>query len=206
MPERCLLLAVFFALQTVAVHWITGMERPVQAPVFTTLPDRIGLWTSTRTEPVPIEADGLGADAVVRRSYVDEQTGNVLTLFIAWYRSQRYGVTQPHSPLVCLPGSGWTRLSSESLSAGSAQVTLQEVAHNYQRVFVAYWYQTAQRAVADEWSMKARLVADSLLRHRSDVALVRITVSAAARNRAGLAAFIGDFQPRFQALYDTESR
>ncbi len=203
MPDRWLALAAFLALQAAAVHWFGGLERPVRPPDLSALPARIADWSAARVEPAPADSDGLGADLVVSRAYVQDGSGAALSLFIAWYRSQRYGTTQPHSPLVCLPGSGWTQLERSRLAFAPANFV--EVSNHGQRAAVVYWYQTSERAVASEWAAKFWVVADSLRRRRSDGALVRI-VAPAARSRAGLESFIREFRPRFQALYDTGSR
>ena len=46
------------------------------------------------------------------RGYGDSALGRAGTLFVAAFRSQRNGKS-PHSPKNCLPGSGWTQLSSD---------------------------------------------------------------------------------------------
>jgi EpsI family protein len=46
---------------------------------------------------------------------------------------------------------------------------------------VLYWYQSQGRVIADEFAAKFYLIADSIRRHRSDTALVRVVVPVAGR-------------------------
>ena len=95
-------------------------------------------------------------------------------------QSQRAGASQPHSPKVCLPASGWTPESTGELTistpAGAITVNRYVVASRGERAVVLYWYQTSRRAIAGEWSSKLWLVADAFRDRRTDTALVRIVV------------------------------
>ena len=50
------------------------------------------------------------------------------------------------------------------------------VQHGDERSVTLYWYQSHRRIIANEFSAKFWLVADSVRYHRSDTALVRISV------------------------------
>jgi EpsI family protein len=99
---------------------------------------------------------------------------------VVWFNSQRSGERQPHSPKVCLPGSGWIPISSDvitvSTMAASITVNRYVVTNHGSRSVVLYWYQTPRRVTANEWMAKLWLVIDSARDRRSDVALVRIVV------------------------------
>jgi len=47
---------------------------------------------------------------------------------------------------------------------------------------VLYWYQSQRRVIASEFAAKFWLVMDSIRYHRSDTALVRVTVPVFGRN------------------------
>ena len=55
---------------------------------------------------------------------------------------------------------------------------------------VLYWYQSQRRVVASEYAAKFWLVMDSIRYHRSDTALVRVTIPV-ANNDADAATRIG---------------
>jgi EpsI family protein len=50
------------------------------------------------------------------------------------------------------------------------------VSHGDEKSVVLYWYQSRRRVIASEFSAKFWLVMDSIRYHRSDTALVRVTI------------------------------
>ena len=114
-------------------------------------------------------------------SYRDDSTGSQRArLFVAAFRSQRNGKS-PHSPKNCLPGSGWTQLSSDMYSDRRRQaqpiiVNRYVVQHGDERSLVLYWYQSRDRVVASEYTAKFWVMADAMRLNRTDTALVRVVV------------------------------
>jgi EpsI family protein len=143
------------------------------------LPAEFGTWTYLQDYDVDQESrDVLKADDLLFRGYGDTATGRAGTLFVAAFRSQRNGKT-PHSPKNCLPGSGWTQLSSDlySIDVGDPQpikVNRYIVQHGDDRSLVVYWYQSRQRVVASEYTAKFWVMADAMRLNRTDTALVRV--------------------------------
>ena len=101
-------------------------------------------------------------------------------LYVGYYESQRTGVII-HSPKNCLPGSGWNILKSERVtihmpgSASGLTINRVIVAKGQDRQLVLYWYQERGRVVASEYWGKAYMVWDSIMRRRTDGALVRVS-------------------------------
>jgi EpsI family protein len=134
----------------------------------------------------------LRADRLLSRTYVQRTAASASAngmdvpagLLVAWFRSQRAGASQPHSPKVCLPAAGWTPESTGELNistaAGRITVNRYVVASRYERAVILYWYQTSRRATAGEWASKFWLVSDAIRDHRTDTALVRIVVESGA--------------------------
>jgi EpsI family protein len=122
----------------------------------------------------------LHADRLLNRIYVDRPTGSLASLFLAWFQSQRGGKSQPHSPQVCLPASGWFPEATGDIGietrAGPIRVNRYVVVNRNERAVVLYWYQTPERAIASEWTSKFWVLADALRRNRTDTALVRVIV------------------------------
>ena len=182
MPDaRLFLVPVVLLLQSVAVHWAASMERLPAPPALTRFPMQIGEWKMIGEDPItPEVASVLHADQLLSRNYLEPATNASAGLFVAWFQSQRGGASQPHSPKVCLPGSGWTpQVTGEvqvDTSAGAIEVNRYIVVNGKHRAIVLYWYQTPRRAIAGEWAAKFWLVADAVRDRRTDVALVRITV------------------------------
>jgi EpsI family protein len=106
--------------------------------------------------------------------------GPVANLYVGYYATQRTGATY-HSPLNCLPGSGWTLSepgkATIGLPDGSSFVANKYVIENGEyRSLMIYWYQGRGRKVASEYWGKVYTVFDSVRLRRSNGAMVRVTV------------------------------
>jgi EpsI family protein len=177
------------------------------AAQLTTLPGQIGEWRSVqdlRLDP-PTEKS-LQADSYILRTYT--RGALPVTLFVAYYGSQRSGHTI-HSPLNCLPGTGWewTDRRRETVLAEPGreiEVNRNLATRNRQQILVYYWYQSRGRAVASDYRNKVLLMRDALTMRRSDGALVRVTVPVDRddqRSMADATTFIQDvFRPLTRLL------
>jgi EpsI family protein len=145
------------------------------------MPLAFGSWKFTQEGIVDDETrDVLKADDLLLRAYRDRSTGRSGTLFVAAFRSQRNGKA-PHSPKNCLPGAGWTQLSSDEypIDVGGRQpivVNRYVVQHGEDRSLVLYWYQSRDRVVASEYTAKFWVMADAIRLNRTDTALVRVQI------------------------------
>jgi EpsI family protein len=184
-------------------------DAVLPAAQLTSLAGEIGEWQGIqdlRLDP-PTEKT-LQADSYVLRTYTNG--ASPVTLFVAYYGSQRSGHTI-HSPLNCLPGTGWEWIDRrrETLIEASGreiEVNRNVATRNRQQILVYYWYQSRGRAVASDYLNKFLLVRDALTLRRSDGALVRITVPVDRDIQASAAdasAFIQNvFQPLTRLLPD----
>jgi EpsI family protein len=153
---------------------------PVMPPM-QEAPRSAGGWRVTHEFPIETEVQELlKADDTLSRAYASPEGGNV-SLFIALFKSQRAGVA-PHSPKVCLPGSGWVPSESSTVALALAGWPEPVPANRYvvsrgeNRSLVLYWYQSAARVVANEYAAKLYTVLDGLRYRRSDTSLVRVIV------------------------------
>jgi EpsI family protein len=137
----------------------------------------------------------LGADQTLERAYLNPATGATVDLFVAWFQSQRGGATQPHSPKVCMPGSGWMPVESTEIrmntSRGEIPVQRYVVANHGVTGVALYWYQTPRRVVTGEWEAKFFTFADGMRDRRTDTAIVRIFTN--SRPNGGEAREAGNF-------------
>jgi EpsI family protein len=141
------------------------------------LPLQISNWQG-REVPIPQETrDILGKGEFLQRIYRGNSDDVPMDLFVAYFPSQRVGVTI-HSPKNCLPGSGWSPIESKHvllpLKTGAIEVNRYVVAKGESRELVLYWYQAHGRAVASEYWAKYYLVKDAIALNRSDGSLIRI--------------------------------
>jgi EpsI family protein len=172
-------IGAFLILQTTAVRWAAGTEQVPPTPKAEAFPASIGEWSDYGRIPIePAVANTLQADMLFQRGYKRRGTGDIVLLFVAWFSSQRNGDRQPHSPRVCLPGSGWTSESAGTewldTTDGRISATRFVVSKRDSRAVLWYWYQTPRRTIAGEWESKLWLPVDALRNHRTDTALVRI--------------------------------
>jgi len=139
----------------------------------------------------------LGADQVINRTYVRE--GFAANVFIAWYQWQQEGSRQTHSPLVCLPASGWVTDRTDevrlSTSAGDLSVNRLAIRAEGQRGAMLYWYQNRRGTVTGEWAEKFQLIEGAVRDRRTDGAFVRVFIPLTDQSQTGSAESIA------QALY-----
>ncbi len=144
-------------------------------------PTTIGSWRMVKQGVIEQEVlDILKADDVLTRIYADEKTGRGADFYIAAFRSQRNGKA-PHSPKNCLPGNGWLKLDSSEIqidvgAAAPIPVNRYTISHGDSRQVVLYWYQSRDRAVADEFKAKFWVIADAIRYDRTDTAIIRVIV------------------------------
>jgi EpsI family protein len=141
------------------------------------LPAEFTGWSRINQIPEDAVAAQLGADQVLEWTFQRSQ-GPISDLFVAWFRSQRAGTVQPHSPLICIPGNGWNIETSHivelSTAAGTLRASLLLASKDSQQAAILYWYQTAFRAEPGEWQSKLWMAADMFRQKRTDIALVRV--------------------------------
>jgi len=180
MPDpRMILVPLFLLAQVTLVHRTAALERVPAPPALSSLASQVGEWRLLGEDPLaPDMAAQLQADRFLSRSYV--QAGSQAGLLVAWFQSQRAGRGEPHSPKVCLPGSGWTPAFTGEVTldtaAGAITINRYIVVNGRQRDVILYWYQGPRRVTAGEWSAKLWLMADAIRDRRTDTALVRVVV------------------------------
>ncbi|MDX6532015.1 MAG: hypothetical protein QOH41_4305 [Blastocatellia bacterium] len=161
--------------------WERAGEAHVTRKALKDFPAQMGSWRQVgddirfndETEKV------LRADDYLSRNFVSN--GLMASLYVGYYATQRNGATY-HSPLNCLPGSGWVMSDPAPITitptgAGAPFVANRFViANGRDRALMIYWYQGRGRAVASEYWGKIYTVLDSVRRRRSDGAMVRVMV------------------------------
>lgn len=177
-----IVLSAILLIEAVSVGALAPAEQiPANNPL-RDFPLAVADWVSVQETPIDEEVQNLlKADDSLNRTYADRnrELGN---LFIAFFRTQRAGAA-PHSPKVCLPGSGWVPLDSEFVNISlpghtdPIQVNRYIVSRGDEKSVVYYWYQTPHRVIASEYMAKLYTMADGLRFHRTDTALVRVIVS-----------------------------
>jgi EpsI family protein len=186
--------------QGVLIYHATRPEVIPAGRPLSQLPTSLGSWQFVQEGVVDAETQAvLKADDLLNRVYATPTIG--ANLFVAAFRSQRNGKT-PHSPKNCLPGSGWTPLTSDQVSidvgrSQPIQVNRYVVAHGDERSLVLYWYQSRDRAIASEYTAKFWVVVDAMRLNRTDTALVRVVIPIANRDEEAATKQASDFVRSF---------
>ena len=162
--------------------WAAAGEARVSRRALAEFPSEVGGWRQAgRDTRFDAETEAvLRADDYVSRNYA-AQGGRTASLYVGYYATQRTGATY-HSPLNCLPGSGWVLNSPSTVEVRPAggrepfSANSYVIEHGDERMLMLYWYQGRGRAVASEYLDKAYTVFDSIRKRRSDGAMVRVLV------------------------------
>jgi EpsI family protein len=175
------LLVLLLVVGVLVNAWSYLGEAHVERKELKDFPQTIGAWQRTGNDQI-LDDETLkvlrASDYLLRDFRKPE--GQFANLYVGYYATQRTGATY-HSPLNCLPGSGWT-LSEP----GKATIALPDgtsfVANKYviksgdYKSLMIYWYQGRGRNVASEYWGKVYTVLDSVRLRRSNGAMVRVTV------------------------------
>ena len=178
-----LMLALLVAGGVVINTWAAAGEAHASRRPLAEFPSEVGGWRQAgRDERFDQATEAvLRADDYVSRNYVAGDTGTPASLYVGYYSTQRTGATY-HSPLNCLPGSGWTLNEPGRVEIRPADGSAPFEANRYiiehagDRQLMIYWYQGRGRAVASEYVDKVYTVLDSIRRRRSDGSMVRVLV------------------------------
>ncbi len=176
-----ILLVLILVMGVVVNAWSYLGEAHVDRKELKEFPQAIGVWQKTGSDKILDDETMkvLKASDYLLRDF-RKPNGTVANLYVGYYESQRSGATY-HSPLNCLPGSGWI-LSEPGkamvpLPDGSSFAANKYVIQNGEyRTMMVYWYQGRGRNVASEYWGKIYTVFDSVRLRRSNGALVRVTV------------------------------
>jgi EpsI family protein len=188
-------LTIVLVLQAALFYTASHGDSRILRQPLKQFPEVVSGWQGVVDGVVEQETlDVLKADDVLSRFYIhmpmskfvslpkEEQQATMMRseeLFVAYFSTQQQGQS-PHSPKNCLPGAGWTPVDTGEMSVPIAGLAAPIVINKYviekgsSQSLVLYWYQSHGRVVANEFSAKFFLVADSLRYHRSDTALVRV--------------------------------
>jgi len=175
------LLAVLLLGGGIINVWERAGEAHVSRQALKHFPSQLGSW---RQAGADIRFDDetekiLRADDYLSRNFVSN--GRTASFYVGYYATQLNGATY-HSPLNCLPGSGWVmsdaaRITVTPIGGGAPfEANRFVVANGRDRALMVYWYQGRGRAVASEYWGKIYTVLDSVRRRRSDGAMVRVMV------------------------------
>ncbi|MGI8836161.1 MAG: exosortase C-terminal domain/associated protein EpsI [Pyrinomonadaceae bacterium] len=199
-----ILLAVLIVFGVLVNAWAYLGEAHVQRQELKNFPVQMGAWKQEGSDQRFDEQtmSVLRASDYLLRSY---RLGNDqwASLYVGYYASQRDGASY-HSPLNCLPGSGWSMVDPALITISSPNgktfvANKYVIANGSTRELMIYWYQGRGRMIASEYWGKVYTVLDSVRLRRSDAAMVRVTVPILSSDAVAL-----DFARRFAGVTSDE--
>ena len=178
------LFALLLAGGLVVNAWEYLGEEHVTRKGLKDFPRQLGQWEQTggdeqlNKETLAV----LRASDYLLRNYQDKD-GRSVNFYVGYYASQKDGATY-HSPLNCLPGSGWVmsepgKVTITPKGRASFEANKYVIQNGDHKEVLIYWYQGRGRAIASEYWGKVYTVVDSVRMRRSDGAMVRITTGIA---------------------------
>lgn len=177
--KRTLVVSIIMILSVILLDFVSRAENVQPNKPFSTFPKRIGEWTGEEERFDQRVYDLLGVDDSLLCNY-QTPDGRQVQLYVGYYQSQREG-DLIHSPRHCLPGAGWNIIHTSldelvlpSTNPGKTKVIKLILQKGAQQQVVLYWFQARGRFIASEYLQKIYLVLDSITRHRTDEAFVRL--------------------------------
>jgi EpsI family protein len=171
---------LILAAQAAAMHVLNIPEESITVPQLGNVPAQLGAWKTVSEQALdPGVQEYLKPNAYILRDYANPALGSSVNVFVAYFKSLQSGYG-PHSPAVCLPGSGWLVLDREiidiSVPGRDAGIPVNKfvLEKSGQHILVLYWYQNDRNVWAQEFQGKLRLLPDLIKYKRSDVSLVRL--------------------------------
>ena len=153
----------------------TAIEIPLDS-----FPHEIGRWQALNDiELTASAAEMLGVDDYAYRNYQSPE-GRVINLYASYFSAIKQGKGY-HSPLNCMPGSGWGIASTENITLvlpDGKEVKVRKMLLNRGSSYhySLYWYQGRSRIVAFEYLDMIYRLLDSIRYGRTDGAFVRLIV------------------------------
>lgn len=171
---------LILAAQGAVLHVLSIPEKGITTPPLDRMPDQLGGWRTVSEQALdPAVQAYLRPDSYIMRDYANSGLGSPINLFVAYFKSLQSGYG-PHSPSVCLPGSGWLvrdrTIIPLSVPGRDAAIPVNKfiLEKAGQHILVLYWYQNDRNVWAEEFQGKLRLLPDLIKYKRSDVSLVRL--------------------------------
>lgn len=172
-----IIICMFFLLGGLGLTQISSAGHVPQRTPFWAFPMKIDQWNGTRSYFSDEIMQSLWADDYVSAAFQKPGSSNVIQLLIPYYLYQGTRHTA-HAPQSCLLGGGWTILSSKDIplkfSGELITLKLTVMEKDNQKMIGSYFFLERGRIVTSPWMNKLYLIKDSILKRRTDGALVRI--------------------------------
>jgi exosortase D (VPLPA-CTERM-specific) len=190
-----LVLSLFILAFFISTTLLSRVSIHPQRSNFDQFPMELAGWTGKRAY-LDFEMERvLGADDYIQVDFKDPSgAANVpVNFLVSYYQSQTEG-SGIHSPEVCIPAGGWevskweqTSLRLLALKGSDLVVNRAIIQKEKERQLVYYWFEQRGRRTTNDYVAKVYTVWDSVMRGRSDGALIRVITSINENNNIQVA-------------------
>lgn len=176
---KFIVVVVMLAATAIASRTIEFREKIPLVKPFSSFPVQLGEWTGRRVAMDQEFVNALTFSDYAMVHYRNQQ-GKDVDFYVAYYESQRKGESI-HSPETCLPGGGWVFSQAgrmfvpSGLTNGSTMPVMRAfMEKSGAKQLSYYWFPARGRILTNLYQMKLYTFWDSLTKHRTDGALVRL--------------------------------
>jgi exosortase D (VPLPA-CTERM-specific) len=169
--------AGFYIFQSTGAILDRPQNKPIHSPFFT-FPTEFNEWKGKQGALEASILDTLKLTDYLSNNYIRPNDETAINLYMAYYDEQGIGISI-HSPANCIPGSGWDISSRKVIGVGVGNKTVPMsrmiIKKDGSQLLVYYWFFQRGRIINDQYGAKFYLLLDSVLKNRSDGALIRVT-------------------------------
>ncbi len=177
--KNLFIVSIIFLITWGAQFALNSTKKPPEKKSFSSFPLIFGNWEGKRIYLSKKILNSLWADDYILADFINRKTGDTLTLLIPYYKFQRARHTA-HAPTSCLLGSGYIPIRKREIERvfpppfGKVKITQMLLEKNGEYLLSNFWFQGRGRIIGNEFLNKWYIFWDSLTKHRSDGALIRI--------------------------------
>lgn len=177
--NRIAILCISFILCLVVIKIFSNIKDvELSKELSKSIPEKISKWKNFEEQSIkPMVEQILGVDDYIWRQY-KSNNGDLLDVYISYFSRIDASKTY-HSPLNCMPGSGWSIYKIESipikLSNGKdVLVNSLTMKNGVKELQAIYWYQCRGRIIDTEYKERIYRTLDSIFKRETNGAFIRI--------------------------------
>ena len=198
---------IVIVLLSGTIFYSQFMSHGNPVPIVKTLkdfPKQIDGWSGKSHKFSQNIYDILGVDDSVLIDYKNENNGEI-SMYVGYYESQKQGEII-HSPKNCMLGSGWQPIdiSEIKISLDSRKISVMKmiVERRSQKQVVLYWYQSGNRAIANEYFQRLYFIHDSIRYNRTNAAFIRFISPVLSNDYEGSIQLLTNFIKKVVPILD----
>jgi EpsI family protein len=177
LAPQILIILVLMGASAAGVQGVTDRNRTPLVKPFSQFPETVGGWTGKQQVMEKMFLDELQLSDYLLADFRNSR-GEVINGYVAYSDFQAKGKAS-HSPASCLPGSGWElqKAAKIALTDGTGRtifVNRAMMVMGSDRRLTYYWFDQRGRILTEMYQIKLFNFIDSVIKNRTDGALVRL--------------------------------